>query len=66
MAISTNGLNFESKKDILNAPYLKLTELNKMYLGISMAGISYLFSKNLNNFQTTKQLILKLIVDAPV
>jgi hypothetical protein len=66
MAISTNGLNFESKKEILNAPYLKLTEINKMYLGMSMAGILYLFSKNLNNYQTRKQLILKLIVDAPV
>lgn len=66
MAISTNGLNFESKKEILNAPHLKLTEINKMYLGMSMAGILYLFSKNLNNYQTRKQLILKLIVDAPV
>jgi hypothetical protein len=66
MAISTNGLNFESKKEILNAPFLKLTEINKMYLGMSMVGILYLFSKNLNNYQTRKQLILKLIVDAPV
>jgi|TARA_B110000444_G_scaffold182236_1_gene171111 hypothetical protein len=37
MAISTNGLNYELKKEILNAPFLKLTELNKMYLSISMA-----------------------------
>jgi hypothetical protein len=66
MAISTNGLNFESKKEILNGPFLKLTEINKMYLGMSMVGILYLFSKNLNNYQTRKQLILKLIVDAPV
>ena len=37
MAISINGLNYELKKEILNAPFLKLTELNKMYLSISMA-----------------------------
>lgn len=66
MAISTNGLNYELKKEILNAPFLKLTELNKMYLGISMAWILYLFSNNLNNYETRKQLILKLIVDTPV
>ena len=66
MAISINGLNYELKKEILNAPFLKLTEINKMYLGMSMVGILYLFSKNLNNYQTRKQLILKLIVDAPV
>ena len=66
MAISINGLNYELKKEILNAPFLKLTELNKMYLGISMAWILYFFSNNLNNYETKKQLILKLIVDTPV
>lgn len=66
MAISTNGLNFESKKEILNAPFLKLTEFNKMYLRISVLGILHRFSKNLNNYETKKQLILKLIVDIPI
>jgi hypothetical protein len=30
-----------------------------------MSGILYRFSKNLNNYETRKQLILKLIVDTP-
>jgi hypothetical protein len=63
IAISKDGLNFNAKSKILTGPYLKLVEYKNSYLGISMSGVFYKFSKNLKNMKLEKGLFLKPRLD---
>ncbi len=60
IAISKDGLNFNAKSKILTGPYLKLVEYKNSYLGISMSGVFYKFSKNLKNMKMELMLLIKL------
>lgn len=51
VAVSSDGIHFKSKKDVISAPYLRVFQYRGLYYGIAMPGLLYRSRDGLNGFE---------------
>jgi len=51
VAVSSDGIHFKSKKDVISAPYLRVFQYKGLYYGIAMPGLLYRSQDGLSGFE---------------
>jgi hypothetical protein len=55
VAVSSDGIHFQSRKDVISAPYLRVFLYRGIYYGIAMPGLLYRSQDGLNGFEVRSQ-----------